>query len=751
MKRAFQILRLRLLAAAGVAAFLAAGPAPAAGQAPAEAPPPAEGRVDLTRLTVPEMLVEIERRGNLVINNKARAAAMEDQLRATTDVRQRVGLAFRLGVELVALGRTEEAIELFLEIRRLFQRPGSKVHPDLVRQLGEQLAVAYMRLGEQQNCVDRHAAASCILPIRADARHHLQEGSRAAMAELAALLDQRPNLGHQWLYNVAAMTVGEYPDGVPEKWRIPPAKFASEHTLPRFENIASPTGSDVFGTSGGVVMEDLDGDGLLDLMVSAWGLEEQLRLLRNRGDGGFEDVTEAAGLSGETGGLNLVHADYDNDGDADVLVLRGAWRGRYGIFPNSLLENRGPDEEGRPTFRNVTREAGLLSFFPTQTAAWADYDLDGRLDLFIGNESTPDVESRCQLYHNDGPGPDGRVRFTNVAAQTGLDVIGFVKGAVWGDVDDDGRPDLYLSRFGEPNQLFLNLGPGDGGGWRFAEAAAAAGVTEPERSFPTWFWDYDNDGRLDLLVAPFSGFFGESLSKVVADYLGLPGEVETGRLYRNLGRRAGAGVTFQDVTREAGFDRALLAMGSNFGDLDNDGWLDAYFGTGEPSLATLVPNRMFRNDAGRRFQDVTTAGGFGHLQKGHAVAFGDLDNDGDQDVYAVMGGAYAGDGYANVLFLNPGGGGPSITLVLQGVASNRAAIGARVRVVARTASGERSIYRTVGTGGSFGSSPLEVHVGLGDARGIDRVEVRWPRAGGGIETFTGLAPGPHSSSIAACE
>jgi hypothetical protein len=701
----------------------------------------AEQPVDLMRMSVPEMLAYIPKLGELIFDNEKRAAAMAAQVRATTNLRERVGLAFGLGRELLALGRTERAIELFLEIRGVFERPGSDVHPSLRRQLGAQLAVAYLRLGEQQNCVERHTADSCILPIRPEGRHRLERGSRAAMAELEALLGERPDLGFQWLLNVAAMTVGDYPEAVPEAWRIPPETFASEHPLPRFENLATPTGTDVFGTSGGVVMEDLDGDGLLDLMVSAWGVREQLRLLRNRGDGTFRDETEAAGLVGEVGGLNLVHADYDSDGDADVLVLRGAWLGSFGLYPNSLLENQGVDATGRLSFRNVTRDAGLLSLFPTQTAAWADYDLDGRLDLFIGNESGPDIESPCQLYHNDGAGADGQVRFTNVAAATGLDVRGFVKGAVWGDVDNDGRPDLYLSRFDEPNQLFLNLGPGEDGGWRFVEVAAEAGVSEPRRSFPTWFWDYDNDGWLDLLVAPYSGLFGESLSKVVADYLGRPSAAETGRLYRNLGPGRDGRVTFVDATAEIGFDRALLAMGANFGDLDNDGWLDAYFGTGEPSLATLVPNRMFRNDAGRRFQEVTTAGGFGHLQKGHGVAFGDIDNDGDQDIYAVMGGAYAGDGYSNALFVNPGGGGSSLTLVLEGVASNRAAIGARVRVVARTAAGERSIYRTVGTGGSFGSSPLQRHVGLGEATAVERVEVRWPRAGGAVELFTGIEPG----------
>lgn len=694
-------------------------------------PPPPDQRIDVLQLSVVEMLARIAETGQSMFNNERRVTALEDELRRATDLRQKVGIGFTLAEELLALGRTEQAIDLLLEIRSVFEQPGSNVHPDLLRQLGDRLAVAYLRLGEQQNCINFHTSASCLLPISPEGRHRLQLGSRNAKAELEALLRTKPNLGHRWLLNLAAMTLGEYPDGLPTELRIPPETFDSEYPLPRFRDVAGSTGTDVFGTSGGSVMEDLDGDGRLDLVVSGWGIKEQLRFLHNRGDGTFEDRTETAGILGEFGGLNLTHADYDNDGDADVLVLRGAWLGPDGAYPDSLLQN-----QGNGTFKNVTREAGLLSFFPNQAGAFADYDLDGHLDLFVGNESMPGVDSPCQLFHNNGDGT-----FTNVATQVGLDVKGFVKGAAWGDVDNDGRPDLYLSRIGELNQLFHNDGPSPDGSWRFTDITAEVGVAEPKMSFPTWFWDYDNDGWEDLLVAPYSGLFGNSLAAVVADYLGEPSTLEHGRLYRNEGTGPGGEPRFRDVTREMRFDRALLAMGSNFGDLDNDGWLDAYFGTGEPRLETLVPNRMFRNDAGRVFQDVTTAGGFGHLQKGHAVSFGDLDDDGDEDVYAVMGGAYMGDAYRNVLFENPGNANRWVTLVLEGTKSNRAALGARVRIVARTPAGERSIWRTVGTGGSFGSSSLRQEVGLGDATAIIRVEVRWPETRQTLEVFTGMKPG----------
>jgi hypothetical protein len=170
-------------------------------------------------------------------------------------------------------------------------------------------------------------------------------------------------------------------------------------------------------------------------------------------------------------------------------------------------------------------------------------------------------------------------------------------------------------------------------------------------------------------------------------------------------------------------------MGTNFGDIDNDGFEDIYVGTGATDLWVLMPNVMFRNDRGRAFQDVTTSGGFGHLQKGHGVSFGDVDGDGDQDVYAVIGGWYSGDGFPNVLFENPGHGNHWLTLRLEGVRSNRAAIGARIKVTTRTASGERDIHRVVGTGGSFGSSSLQQEIGLGRALAIRSLEVRWPTSG----------------------
>ncbi len=402
----------------------------------------------------------------------------------------------------------------------------------------------------------------------------------------------------------------------------------------------------------------------------------------------------------------------------------------------SLLRNL-----GGLRFADVTRSAGLDVEGPTQTAAWLDYDGDGWLDVIVGREASPAPNERfpTRLFHGNRDGT-----FTDVTQAVGLDVTGYVKAVVAGDYDNDGRPDLYVSQANALDRLLHNDGPQPGGGWRFTDVTARAGVPGMANSFPATWFDYDNDGRLDLFI----GSFLAQAEDVAADYLGLPTKAERCKLYRNKGDG-----TFEDVSHAVGLDRVVLAMGLNYGDLDNDGWLDLYIGTGNPEFSSLVPNRMFRNDGGRRFQEVTTAGNFGHLQKGHGIAWGDVDNDGDQDVFEEMGGAYQSDRAYSALYENPHtkAEAPSrdwLSLELEGTTANRGAIGARVTIRAQTPAGPRRLHRVVGTGGSFGSSALRVFAGLGNATAVTAVDVSWPVARAGAapvtpQTFRGLLPGRH--------
>jgi hypothetical protein len=588
------------------------------------------------------------------------------------------------------------------------------------------MSLAYLRLGEQANCVNARSAESCLLPIQGKGLHLDQIGSRQAMDQLLLLLTDSPDdLGARWLLNIAAMTLGVYPDEVPARWLIPPTAFESEYPMPRFDEISASVGIDVMDNSGGSITEDFDKDGDLDLMASSAGLRDPLRYFRNNGDGTFSDASSAAGLDGQWGGLNIVQTDYNNDGWPDVFVPRGAWKGVYGEIPNSLLRN-----DGDGTFTDVTEAAGLLSFQPTQVATWADYDRDGWLDLFVGNEADPDHVRRSELHHNNGDGT-----FTDVAQATGLDVVSFVKGANWGDYDNDGLPDLYVSALGPPNMLFHNEGRQADGSWAFRDVTATAGVAEPAFSFPTWFWDYDNDGWLDIYVADYPQATAGRLAMVVASYMGKIPDGNGPTLYHNNGDG-----TFTNVSTAAHLTRPTLTMGSNFGDLDNDGFQDIYLSTGDPLMETLVPNLAYRNNGGANFQDVTSSAGLGHIQKGHGVSFGDVDNDGDQDIFAVMGGAYPADLAARLLFRNPGSDNQWLRLQLVGDLSNRPAIGARVKFNVDTPGGPRAYHALVGTGSSFGANSLWLEQGLGDATALQSVEVTWP-AGGPAETFTGVELG----------
>jgi hypothetical protein len=673
--------------------------------------------------------------------NRERVAA----LRAV--VAQQAGLGalqprFLLAQELVLAGETREAIA---GLEDLLQSTALKLNATSPQNkpFFDLLAIAYLRLGEQENCALNPSANICILPLDGDARHVREEGARKAIGLYERMLRSFPDdRGSRWLLNVSYMAIGGYPGRVPKRWLIPEIDRVKNKAFPRFFNVANTVGVGATGLSGGLCVEDFNRDGLLDLFTTSWGLKDPVHLFLADGQGGYADRSAQPGLTGIVGGLNCVHADYDNDGYEDILILRGAWLGDAGAHPNSLLHNRGDG-----TFEDVTFAAGLGSFHPTHSAAWADFNLDGLLDLFVGNESGVAMGRSAhpsELFLNNGNGT-----FTEVSRKVGIDLDAFVKGVVWGDVNNDGLPDLFASVLFGPNRLYLNRGGRSIATWRFEEVSAAAGVQEPLMSFPAWFWDYDNDGWEDLFVLSYDVRNSGALHDAIAmEYLGEPAAytrdgqrvpVEHSRLYRNKGNG-----TFADVSRQVGLaDKVIYAMGSNFGDLDNDGWLDFYVGTGNPDLRSMIPNRMFRSIEGHRFEEVTIEGGFGHLQKGHGTAFADLDRDGDEDIYMEMGGAYQGDQFASLLFENPGWKDRSwITLELEGRSANRSAIGARVELVVTDAQGTaRTLRRTIGTGGSFGAGSLQLHVGLGHAVRVARLRIVWPDAAQSQNTYDNIAVG----------
>jgi tetratricopeptide (TPR) repeat protein len=591
----------------------------------------------------------------------------------------------------------------------------SAVRPQDIRR---QIAATYLRMGESANCGQAASPYLCLLTTSKEGAYDRPEEVLRAIAFLEDSLRRYPeDRSARWLLNIGHMLLRSYPEGVPPAWLIPPERFAAEHDLPRFPNIAPRLGLATVSVLGGTLIEDLDEDGFQDIITTVFDPCQHLNYYRNDGKGGFEERTTEAGLTGQLGGFNIQQTDIDNDGHMDLFITRGGWQMDSGRMRPSLLRGKGDG-----SFTDITHAAGLdLAVYPTQASAWADYDLDGDLDLYIGNEMSNDNQPYpSQLFRNNGD-----LSFTDVAESAGVRNDRMTKSVAWGDYDNDGDPDLYASCIGA-NRLYRNNGDGS-----FTDVAQDLGVVEPSgRSFVAWFWDYNNDGHLDLYVNGYQA----TLDEIAQDYLGeMPPGGARPRLYRNNGQGG-----FVDVTSAAGLNIVRLPMGANFADVDNDGWLDFYLGTGDPELSTLTPNELYWNDGGRRFLNATASADVGHLPKGHGISFGDLDNDGDQELLVQAGGFGRGDASPNALFLNPGSANHFVVLRLRGKTGNRAAIGARLRLTVKDgAGGSREIHSVLDSGGSFGANSLQAEIGLGAATMVETLEVRWP--GGPTETWQGLA------------
>jgi hypothetical protein len=561
--------------------------------------------------------------------------------------------------------------------------------------------VSALRIGETDNCVMCRGECSCILPIAPAAVHTNPTGSRLAIGHFTEYLEQFPDdLEVHWLLNLAHMTLGEYPQKVDHRYLISLDHFYnSELDIGKFRDIGQQAGINRFNQAGGAIMEDFDNDGLLDIAVTCFDATQPMAIYRNKGDGTFDDRSEAAGVTAQLGGLVCYQVDYNNDGWMDIYIPRGAWL-PWPIRP-TLLKNKGAG-----AFSDVTRESGLVEPVNSNAAAWADYDNDGWLDLFVGCE-----KQNNRLYHNKGNG-----MFEEAAIKAGVQGNAdlFCKGCAWIDYDNDGYPDLFLNHLQGTGQLYHNNRDGT-----FSDVTRSMGIDGPRHGISCWAWDYDNDGWLDI----FATSYDRTLKDVVNGLLGKPHGRESNRLFRNL-----EGKGFANVTDVVGLNMVFATMGSNYADFDNDGWLDMYLGTGDPQLETLVPNRMFKNVGGRRFAEITASSGTGHLQKGHGVSCGDWDRDGDVDLFVETGGVINSDRYHNILFQNPGQGNHWLTVKLVGKKTNRAAVGARIKVLT---AGERpqTVYRHVSSGSSFGANPFQQTIGLAKADRVDILEVHWPTSG----------------------
>jgi len=595
------------------------------------------------------------------------------------------------------LGQMDKAIERWQVAQRIV---ASKV-PDAAAMMLETLGLAHFHKSAMDDGVFSKPGELCLFPPHGQVTYSQTAGSEKAVEYFLKYLEEKPNdLEVRWLLNLAYMTLGKYPGGVPERYRIPLSAFESTTDIGRFPDVAARAGLNAFSLAGGAVVDTFENDGRLDVVTSSMDVCEPLHYFKNKGDGTFVERTAQAGLAEQLGGLNLIQGDYNNDGCMDLLVLRGGWEF---AMRKSLLRNN-----CNGTFTDVTRESGLWnSVASTQTAVWADIDNDGWIDLFAGSENGP-----SQLFRNKGDGT-----FEDISGAARVDRSAFTKAVVAADYDKDGYVDFYLSNYNGANFLYHNNRDRT-----FTEVGKQAGVQAPWRSFAAWFFDYDNDGWPDIYVNSYYISNDES----VRTYLGMPHNAETSKLYRNLGDG-----TFRDVTAEVGLDKVLMPMAANFGDVNNDGYLDMYLGMGSPSFGSVFPHELLLNKQGKAFVSITASSGTGELHKGHGIAFADLDRDGDEEIVAEIGGAVPADRHALRVFQNPGQGNDWINVHLVGVKSNRSGIGAEITVIVDSAGddnvrGKRTIVRTVGPGGSFGANPMEQHIGLGKAAEIQSLEVWWP-------------------------
>ncbi len=589
----------------------------------------------------------------------------------------------------------------------------AKAHvPGAAPYLEEALAVSYLHRAGIENGVMRDSGTLDIFPPVDPTAHYARpEDSQKAIDYFTDFLKLAPHdLQVRWLLNLAYMTLGKYPAGVPTQYVLPLNPFKSSQDIGRFTDVARQIGLNVFAAAGGVIVDDFEQNGLLDVITSSTDFCDSLHFFHNNGDGTFTERTAQAGLTNQLGALNIIQADYNNDGCMDLLVLRGGWE--FGLRPSLLRNNC------NGTFTDVTAQAGLAKgpLAPTQTAAWADIDNDGFLDLFLGRENAP-----SQLFRNKGNGT-----FEDISHAAGIDKVAFTKGVVAADYDKDGYPDFYLSNYAGANFLYHNNHD-----LTFTDVARQAGVQGPALSFATWFFDYDNDGWPDLFV---TSYYNSTVDQVLRSYLNLPVAVETAKLYRNLHDG-----TFEDVSARVGLDKVYMPMGANFGDADNDGFLDIYLGMGQPSFADLMPHVLLRNDAGKKFVDITASSGTGELHKGHGIVFADLDRSGHEDILAEIGGAVPADKHAMRVFRNRNNDNDWINLRLVGVTTNREAFGAEITLTV-TDDGEppRTIFRIVGDSSSFGANPMEQHIGLGHHAALQAIDIFWPTSRT-RQHFTGVA------------
>lgn len=611
------------------------------------------------------------------------------------------------GVSLVGQQRFAEAVNAFEQ--------ALSVDPD---DYASRLAAAecHLKLGNFLTAIDILRSTASQHPQASELRFYEAAGLMRMMRYFEAIQplkmaidlagDEVNFLEAKWNLRVATRLAGQPLESIDPKYRLPldpgiPPKFP----VPKFENVAKQAGVDEMSKARSSAWRDVNGDGWVDLFAA--GESSTHAMWMNNRDGTFRKVSEEAGVANPEGGWATLWVDYDNDGDGDLLVTRDSWQGPA---LNYLYRNNGDG-----TYTDVAVDAGIEGVGDTFCGSWADYNNDGWVDLYVGNGLSRGGAPN-NLYRSNGDGT-----FTDVAVHAGVDDgIQPTVGVVWGDYDNDGWIDLYVSNYGTGQGLYRNLGNG-----RFENVAIEAGVVRPTKGFTTFFFDYNNDTWLDLFVVCWS----DQMDDVILSMgTGKPTRIwNRPVLYEN--NKDG---TFTDVTFEAGIARSYGTMSTIYGDFNNDGWADIYMGNGGPPMERFEPDGLFMNNGDGTFSNIAEAAGTDNIRKGHGATFADYDKDGDLDIYAPQGGAGGnpGDAQRNALYRNPGNAYHWVSFrAIGGMGRtadgkvNRDGIGTKMTVKV----GGRTLHAHVSGGEGFAvTNPLPRWFGLSEHTVVDTLEVLWP-------------------------
>ncbi|HGE70479.1 TPA: T9SS type A sorting domain-containing protein [Candidatus Poribacteria bacterium] len=413
--------------------------------------------------------------------------------------------------------------------------------------------------------------------------------------------------------------------------------------------IANLAGSEV---NNGIAFADYDNDGDLDLYVSA---DPSDLLYRNNSDGTFTEVAIESGISFVGDGVGIAFGDYDNDGDLDIYIPVND--GADVFFQN----------DGKGIFKDITKGVRIDNLARARSASFADFDRDGYLDIYVVNEDMPNI-----LYKNI----NGKY-FVDVAPKMGVADAGPGRCGIWGDYDNDGDLDLYVTNKGASNILYQNEGNG------FKDVTNFAGVSADDESTGAVFADYDNDGYLDICVGGYKKVF----------------------LFHNNGNG-----TFTDLSEIVGIENSGTNCTPAFGDFNNDGYLDLYLAVWKGKSV------IYYNNGNGTFRDVTDELEMGNFGNSWSAISGDYDKDGDLDIYVSF------TTRSNILYENQGNKNNWLQVKTIGSLSNRDGIGTRIKV---TADGKIQI-REISGGTAYGSQDSFIaHFGLGEKTKVDMVEVFW--------------------------